>query len=253
MKAALKGVLLGLVAYLVSLILIAPARLATDYLPTNIRVSGVSGTVLRGYARDVQINTFDLGSVAWKLKPISLLLGQVRANLILDHPDLQGRSDVVFQPGGGGIENATLSANAGVLGPYLSGYGVNVTGQLDLDAVSFVASKDGPEAVEGRLVWRNAELNGLARLSLGDVQLKLTQQGESAMGELSNDGQSISVNGNVELNPGWKYQARIRIEPTPTTPNEIQQALKLLGTPDSKGAVTINHNGDLALFIGATR
>jgi general secretion pathway protein N len=250
MKFLLKGLALGSVAFVVSLLYTAPAHLSMRYLPPSVTVAEVGGTLFSGHAEDVRIDDFNLGRVSWTLKPLSLFLGQLKAHFKLDRDELNGNGDIFVTFGRAGVEDAKFSGTADLLERYVSAYGVKLNGQIDLEVQSFVAMAEGPEDAEGLLIWRDARLTQPSPLKLGDVRFDLSQQEDAAVGILKNNGSALILDGQVEVKAGWQYLTRIKIKPTPTTPKDLRQTLKLFGRADSKGAVTLTQNGDLAALLG---
>jgi general secretion pathway protein N len=250
MKSLIKGVTLGIAAFLISLVYTAPAHLAMRFLPTSVTVSELRGTLLNGHAEEVKVENFDLGKVNWTLKPLSLFLGKLKAHFMLDRDDLNGNGDVFVTFGRAGVEDAKFSGTADLLTHYVSTYGVKLNGQFDLELQSFVATPEGPGDAEGLLIWRDARLTQPSQLKLGDVRIDLSQQEDAAIGKLKNTGNALTLDGQLELKTGWEYLARIKIEPTRSTPKDVRQTLKLFGRTDSKGAVTLTQNGNLAALFG---
>ena len=250
MNNVIKGVALGVVAYMVSLVYTAPAHLTMRYLPPFVAVSNLGGTLIKGSAEDLRINGFNLGQVDWTLKPMFLLVGQLRAQISVDREALNGNGAVYMKFGQAGLEEAKFSGSADLLSGYLGTYGVRLNGQFDLDLESLTATPEGPNDARGLLVWRDARLTQPSPLKLGNVRLDLSQQEDAAVGILKNNGNTLLLDGKVEVKAGWEYLARIKIEPTRATPKDLRQTLKLLGRADSKGAVTLTQNGNLAALLG---
>ncbi len=250
MNSVIKGAALGIVAYLVSLVYTAPAHLTMSYLPPFVTVSNLGGTLIQGQAENVSINGFSLGQVDWTLRPMYLLLGQLRAQIEVDREALSGNGAVFLTLGQAGVEDARFSGSVELLSDYLGVYGVRANGQFDLELESFSATAEGPDDARGLFVWRDARLTQPSAVNLGDVRLELSQQEDAAVGILKNNGNTMLLDGQVELKAGWQYLARIKIEPTRATPKDMRQTLKLFGRTDSKGAVTLTHNGNLAALLG---
>lgn len=250
MKSLLKGVALGSVAFLVSLVYTAPAHLTMRYLPPSVTVAEVGGTLFSGHAEDVKINDFNLGQVSWTLKPLFLLLGKLKAQVRVDRDALSGNGAVFVTFGQAGVEDAKFSASADLLSGYLGAYGVRLDGQFDLELQSFTATPEGPGDAQGLLIWHDARLIQPSPLKLGDVRFDISQQEDAAVGILNNNGNTLILDGQMEVKAGWQYLTRIKVEPTRTTPKYLRQTLKLLGRADSKGAVTLTQNGNLAALLG---
>lgn len=236
---------LGAFAFVISLVASAPAHLAIRFLPPGIKPDGLQGTLLHGQASRLQIRSFDLGAVTWNLQPLYLLLGRIQSNVSVRQPDLRGRGHVAFGLNGVQIADARLTGDTGLLAPYLANYGVAVSGRFDADVELLKLNDAGPQATDGTIVWRGARLDSPAPVSLGDVNVALSQEEETAVADLKNTGEELRLTGRAHVRPGWNYIAQMKIEPTAATAQSVRDTLPLLGRPDSNGAVTLNQEGKL--------
>lgn len=242
---------LGVVAFIASLIGTAPAHLAANFLPSGVQAVGLQGTLLRGEARRLRVRGFNLGAVTWDLQPLYLLLGRVQSGVILEHPNLRGQGQVAVGLGGIRLIDTQLTSNTRLLAPYLSAYGVAVDGRFEADIESLRLSDAGPQAADGIIIWREARLESPAQLSLGDVNVTLSQDGDTAIADVKNTGNELRVMGEARLQQEWQYDARVKLEPTPDTPESVRDTLPLLGKPDARGAVTLAQQGTLTAVAAA--
>jgi general secretion pathway protein N len=237
---------LGVVAFIVSLVITAPAHLAGRFLPPGIKASGLEGSLLRGQAGQLQVHGLDLGTVAWDVQPLALLSGRVQADVTLEHPDRRGRGVIGVGFGGVHMIDTQLTSNTQILAPYLANYGAAINGRFEANIDELQFNEAGPQAADGLLLWQDARLESPAQLSLGNVNVTLSQDGDMAVADLKNTGNELRVTGEARVQPGWKYDARLRIEPTPATPQAVRDTLPLLGQPDARGAITLTQQGTLA-------
>src|SRR5699024_2729882 len=75
--------LLGLLAFVIGLLAYLPARVAINWLPTNlgVRLIGVQGTLFDGHAERVIGADFSISDLHWRLHPGAVLLGRLSADL----------------------------------------------------------------------------------------------------------------------------------------------------------------------------
>ncbi len=243
----LKLLALGVAAFIVSLVVTAPVHVVAKHLPPDIQASGLQGTLWQGQANRLQVRNFNLGRVSWDVNPLALLVGRIESDVSIDRPGLQGRGTV-----GVGFDSLRLAdthvlGSSDLLAPYLANYGVDIDGQFEVDVRSSQFNDRGPQALDGLVVWRDAELVRPARFALGNVNIALAQHGDTAVAELNNTGDVLRLNGGARLQTGWKYHGRLRIEPTAATPEEVRNALPYLGQPDAQGAITLSRQGTLNL------
>jgi general secretion pathway protein N len=247
MKKTLNWILFGVATFITSLLYTIPAHIAPPYFPDAIQATGVSGTVWKGHAARLEIENFNFGEVTWHIKPVHLLIGRLKSEFEFKRSDLNGEGDVVVKMSSLGVENAYFSGDSKFLEPYISPYGISVSGEFGLTIDSFYANAQGPESARGQLQWHEARFNSPANLALGEVTLDLDQQGTAAIATITNTGNALSVDGKANLKQNWEYGARIRLAPTPSTPPDIRQGLALFGRPDPQGGVTLSRSGQLPL------
>lgn len=247
----LKLLALGVVAFIVSLMVTAPAHLAADFLPAGVEAAGLQGTLLHGEARRLRVRGFDLGAVTWDLQPLYLLLGRVQSGVTLAHPDLRGQGTAAVGLGGIQLIDTQLTSNTRLLAPYLSNYGVTADGRFEADIESLRLNDAGPQAANGIVVWREARLESPAQISLGDVNITLSQEDDVAIADIKNTGNELRAMGEAHVQPEWKYDARLKLEPTSDTPETVRDSLPLLGKPDARGAITLIQQGTLTAVAAA--
>jgi general secretion pathway protein N len=248
MKNALKGVALGLIAYLLTLIYTIPAHLITPYLPSDVHLIDAGGTVWNGQAGNLQLKEFDFGEVMWHIQPLYLAIGQARANFSFHQTHLNGQGDVTIRPHSLGLEDLHISGKTDFINPYISAYGASLDGEVKLNISSLWAHQTGPEQADGHLILQNAQLLTPTELALGDIEVKLEQRGETAVATLKNKGNTLNLSGTANINPGWRYTTNLTIAPTPSTPDNLKQSLTLLGRTDTRGAVALSNSGIIPIF-----
>ena len=84
MKSKVSWIIGGIIAFLLFAIAYMPAvhvigRIA---LPSNVAVSGVSGTLFSGKAQTVVVNGLPINNVKWELSPLHMLIGKIKLNAL---------------------------------------------------------------------------------------------------------------------------------------------------------------------------
>lgn len=246
-----KLITLGAFAFVISLVISAPAHLAIWFLSPAIQPDGLQGTLLHGQARRLQIRNFDLGAVSWNLEPLYLLLGRIQSNVSVSQRDLRGHADVALGFDGFQIADAHLTGDTDLLAPYFANYGVVVSGRFGADIELLKLNEAGPQAAHGAIIWQNARLESPAPISLGEVHVALTQKDETAFANLRNTAEGLRLSGGAQVRRGWNYIAQLKIAPTAATPQAVRDTLPLLGQPDSNGAITLNQAGKLVMVTAS--
>jgi hypothetical protein len=245
-SGTLKLLTLGIVAFFVSLIATVPAEIAGRYLPTDVRATGLRGTLWHGRASQLQVRGFDLGEVVWNAHPLALLVGRLQSSISINRPDLQGQGTAGVGFHTLRLSDADLIGRAELLAPLLSNYGVSIDGRFEANIKILQFNGRGPQAADGVIVWQSARLLQPTKLEFGDVTTTLNQDGNTATADVKNTGDSLRLTGTGQLHQGWAYDARLHIEPTATTPKQFRNTLPLLAKPNSRGTITLNQQGTLA-------
>ena len=79
--------LLVTIGFIAGLFAIAPARLVSVFLPGNISLDGLSGTLWNGAARQLVVDNTATGELEWEVKPSQLFTGRLGLSFISTLPD----------------------------------------------------------------------------------------------------------------------------------------------------------------------
>ncbi len=247
MRPWLRYGLLGLGAYLVFLVALAPAHSLRSFLPAEVRVAGVTGSVWKGHAARIEYKDYRAEDVDWRLaSPYRLLLAQLPWRLRIERGSISGFTDFVVSPTGLALEDSDLNINLRILENALSAYRIRLGGQpVRLLAETLQAHREGPGAASGNLRWEHATVRAPVALSLGTMTLALEDADGTWIGTLSNDSEQIRIEGTIRVARGWAWSSEIRLAAGPKADATLRQALPLLGRPDRNGVVTLKGSGQL--------
>lgn len=232
---------------LVCLLASAPARLLSLLVPApQVVMQGFSGTLWRGKAGRalVQIGPgyLHLGTVQWRLSPLSLLLLSPRLTLtsqwgkqtLQGDVVLRGREDI-------DLEGLEINIAADLLRQFAP---ISVSGILSAQLAEFQVRDGRPFAGNGRLVWRDGgwqSPQGL--LQLGTYAVDFQQvPGGVLTGEVLTLSGPIQADGTLQLyDEGYAVDVMVGSE-TALNP-QVEQALSLIARPVS-GDFHIKLDGD---------
>lgn len=228
------GLLLG--AWLLWMLLTAPARLLTAALPAGIGVGELSGTVWRGEARDIAWRGAGLAHLRWRLAFSGALPGW---RISFSDPSglrgqvwLQGVSALTLRDG-------RLTVPADVAGRGLTrGEPVDASGLITLAIAEARFSRDGCQQIsEGRARWQDATLSSPAgTLTLASVSGKFscTPAGALAL-DISQDSHQLSLSGQGTLAPDGGYAFRGTLQSRQSTPALLAALIARGGRQDEHG------------------
>ena len=245
-----KGLLVtgGITAFLVFLVALVPAALLTRWLPAEVAVTGLDGTIWSGRASGLSLWGRAMGAANWSCRPWPLLA-------------LEWSCHVELQPAGGKV-SASLSGDLGgeeIDARDLSGQlpiaffeGLVTpkgwTGQLDLDVSKARIAGGLPQDAEGKMMVRGLKAPGPGGALLGDFELTIGEGAvgtETLTGRLRDLGGPLRLRGTIELKRDRSYFASGEVSPGPGAGPEIFDTLGFLGPPDAAGRRPFTVEGTL--------
>ncbi|MEJ2116261.1 MAG: type II secretion system protein N, partial [Gammaproteobacteria bacterium] len=166
MKIIIKLVL-GLVIFVGAIAYFAPASIIEKFLPSNISVAGLSGTLLNGNVQNIVIDKIGLQNTKWSANPLSLLAGKVQADVSIDSNNIKGDFETTYAGLDVYTKDVDLNGDLSLLSPYFERYGLIINGQFDAKFAK-LHIKDGlPHNVDGTLLTSNTSILGIVPLNLG--------------------------------------------------------------------------------------
>ena len=234
-------VIAGVLALLLSLVALVPARVVLPLAGvTAAAADGLAGTLWSGSAQHVTLSGIQLGPVTWKLKPLRLLMGQVAASVDARLPDgfLSGQIALSLK-GGVTVRETEAAAPLALLGPTVGpmGPGSQVTArfeQLVLDAGK-VRTAVGKIQLAGVVLPLPSVKQPLAAGSYSiSFDVKDLPPGQPLIGTFNDTGGPVQISGAVKFTPPRSYEVNGKAKARPGAPEELSNALQMLGpaTPD---------------------
>ena len=238
-------IVLGLAAYALALIAIAPATLIDARLEQasegGLRLAEASGTLWSGTGqiemRDANRRSGIAKSVAWHVRPAYLLRGELRYEVALDHA--AQHFPVVISLSRIEVADADINLPAAALGlgvPKLAPLGLTGDMLLHIARLSF-----GRSAIHGNatLQWHGAGSSFTSISPLGNYEMRFEGDGSAAraslrtlQGPLQLDGEGSWMSGR---NPVFLATARI----PPQYQQQLAPLLRLIAVERSAGSFTL--------------
>ncbi len=246
MKKAWKYLLFFLLCLAIALLLNLPIRQVLPHikLPNTVRHAGVSGTVVHGKAREVNLNQFPLRDVSYRFKPSCIAL----LKLCYQVDYAQGVSEIAYDLLNGDTEvsQARVEYPAAELARFIPNMIVQPEGRLELivDDMAIVAGK--PAAMTGKLIWRDLGMQSdEATLNIGDYQVDFSGNQQQYDFKLSDLDASLDVNGKGDINAGGEYRVDIKISSASTIDPRVKNVLDLFATTVSYNNYRLEKTGRL--------
>ncbi len=245
MKRAFGWLLLALAFYLAALLATAPARLLLAWLPEQVRLVDVTGTLWSGRGGPVQVEKLRIERVEWDWRPSGLLLGRMAYRVRVKTLGGHAGFDMGVGPFSGVVlEDMQGAWPAASIGPLLPVKGIALGGRLELALERLVLEQGWPAEIEGSLHWRDAALVSPFSFELGSFQAvpALAEDGRLRL-DISDDGGALDADGEAVLSPDHRYRLDLRIRARASAAPGLADSLKLLGNPDARGFYRLQLSG----------
>ena len=253
MKSILGYGLLGLVAFLLSLVLLAPATLVIDLLGERLSgfsVRGVEGMATGGSVQGLRWRGTHIERLSWAWRPLALFAGWLEFRLDVGDPEAKLTGDAAvgwdrrwrFRDLAGHLSITKLGALAGQPRPPLQG--VVEFSLRDL----YLNSAGRPQSAHGmvRLLSLRATLG--QPLNLGDFTAQLTEADpEGIQGTIRDNDGPLALEGTFNLLPDGRYRFGGHAAVRDPGNRALLQAMSLLGSPGGDGRWALNLSGVLNL------
>lgn len=229
MKQWWRGALVGLFAYLVFVVLAAPAEKVLPLVQArlgNIQFAGLEGSLWSGKAAQVAVQPLQLRDVNWHLRPFGLFMGRVvfgvRAQL--QQQAIKARLGSTFL-GKPYLSSVRGRVSASDLSYWLGLTQLQLDGSVDFD-IDYVEWPDsGLPGLAGRAIWSSARVVAPLELALGVAQLDTRIEGTATRGELQASGGALLVQADVELKPDGAYRLDANIQQKGELPQAVSKFL----------------------------
>jgi general secretion pathway protein N len=238
----------GIAAFLLFLVATLPASVALRFLPPDLTLEGLDGSIWRGGVANASWKGHSLGPIRWSNRPWRLPLLELNYALDYGPPDETVELDLAVHTGG----RVQLSNLRGAL-PIARFQGFLTprgwSGRAELDVARLELRDGRPVAAEGTVHVRGLSAPYAGSGGLGDFELLLgagSVGAEGIAGRLRDLGTgALTVRATLALDPGGQYLLSGEVATNPGADPRVQQALAYLGPPDSLGRRSFAIEGTL--------
>lgn len=248
-----RGLLLGVAAYLLFLLISAPASWAVQFLEERLpglRLTATQGTLWSGQAKRLQFQGQTITDLSWRWRPLALLLGRVEYQLEADWAGEPAALKV-----GAGLTGNTYLADVSarvapqiLLADVLPG-GVVLQGQVIMELEKVELSSQGPLPIlYGQIRWPQAEVISPQNYRLGDILLELAPAENKTIGKLLAENGEMHIDGNLELEVMGDYSLLADLRSEGELPVEVKNALNMFAEPRN-GQYRLDLRGNLISLL----
>lgn len=250
MKLIRNLLLLVIALALVALLVLAflPARIALDFVGGRlgpVQLGEVSGSLWKGQASPASINGEPIGSLGWRLHPLSLLGARVDADLTLQGDAYNGQGAVsVRRDRSLAVRDLQLTMPAQKLQPALDIPALVFRGDVLIEVAAAELKGGFPSQVQGRATWRNAAVAGSAEAQFGEVVTEFASAPDGGVaGIVKDSGGPLQAEGKYTASL-LGYDADIVLRARDGNP-QVTEALQYIGAPQPDGSARLTVKGRL--------
>ncbi len=248
-------IFLGLVSSVVFALATLPAYLVTGRVQKfGIQAAGVTGSVWSARAETFVWRGLPLGSLDWRVNPLLLLTGQLGGHVRIARPDGKFEADVAAgRTGLKRIANARIDLAIEDLANLQVGVPAGWRGRLkgQVDEINF--SEGWPSKVRGKLDVTKLAGPPPWQLELGSYRVVLPNpappspdaQPQTITAQVVDAGGPFAVTGKFELDSDRSFLLDGQVAPRAEVPENIRNALEVLGPADSAGRRPFGISGSL--------
>jgi general secretion pathway protein N len=237
-------ILAGIVAALVTVVVLFPARVAYKFAsPPLVAMSGLSGTIWNGTAREFSTHGIYLRNLEWHLRPLSLFSGLAAFTVSGEPANGFFDSEVAVNFSGSTVTLRNLSA-ALPLAMFANAVGVpGLRGSVSLQVERLELVEGRAVALDGSMDIGNVVVPLLGRGPLGGYRADFFTQNDRIVASVEDTDGVVDLAGSLQLNPDKTYSFRGLVMAKPNTPDNLRQRIEYLPKTDRPGQHELRLDG----------
>ena len=243
---------LGVGAYVAFTLATFPAGTALRWFaPPGFTVAGVTGTLWSGSAASCTVEGFTAEQLRWRVRPLSLFLGRIEAQVEARIPDGFVQGVVTASPSTLRLSDLRGGTSLPALVNVLPVKGMR--GQASLALEELVLENGWPSTIVGQLKLTGLETMPLIAdgrgtlLPLGDYTVTFQPAPAGALAaQFVDNGGPLEVSGNLNMDDTRTYTFDALIEPRAGAPESLVEGRKIMtAEPDAEGRRRLSLTGSL--------
>ena len=245
MQSRSRLALIGGLVFFIGLVMFFPARIAYHWFaPDTVRLASIEGSIWRGNAGEASFAGVYVRNLNWRLRPTALLTGGIGFS-------------VDARPTSGFVEgNITF----GILGT-ISASDLNASmplqllrdamrqpglaGSLSLQLAELKIDDGVPVVAEGSVLVADLVLPDVHQYSIGGYRADFFTQDTGVISSVEDVAGMLDLAGTLQVGVDGSYQFLAKVAATETTPANVRNQLRFLGSADERGRHDIRLEGQL--------
>ncbi len=236
---------IGVLTFIAGIILIFPARVAYQWFaPPGLSVSGISGSIWSGHAREADVSGVYLRDLHWRIRLLDLVTLKLgfAVGTTLEAGFIEG--EIAF-----GLTGSVVARNISASLP-LSALqnATNIRGLQGSLSVQFTVLEleaGIPVTADGVLEVSNLIAPLIDRNSIGGYKAEFFTQDSGITASVEDTDGVIDLAGSLQISADRSYQFVAQISAKPETPPGLRQQMQFLGSANERGQHELRVEGQL--------
>jgi len=238
-------VIIGVITLLLGLLVPFPARVAHHWFtPAGVAISGIQGSIWRGHALGGEMGGIYVRNLNWRMRPWQLFTGELAYSVEADALSGFINGDVAIGVGGSAsIRNLTASLSLQSVQSIVRMSGLDGTANLQFERLVF---ENGiPVAADGTLEVANLLAPLIHRSPVGGFRAEFFTQESGVMASVEDTDAIVDLAGSLSVSADRTYRFLAQVAPKSTTPEDLREQMRFLGTPNERGQYELRLEGQL--------
>ncbi len=236
---------IGVLTFIVGIILLFPARVAYQWFaPASLSLSGISGSVWSGRAREGDANGVYLRNLQWHIRPldfVTLKLGfavstMLASGFIEGDVAIGVTGSIVARDISASVPLRTLQTSLGM--PGLQG---SLSAQFDV----LKLEAGLPVTADGVLEVSNLIAPLIDRNSIGGYKAEFVTQESGVFASIEDTDGVVDLAGSLHVSADGSYLFIALLGVKPDTPANLRQQMQFLGSVNDRGQHELRIEGQL--------
>lgn len=241
-----KYILFGGLAFILSMLAFIPASILGKFLPSHIAAQQFQGNIWQGSASSLVFNKTHVGNVTWKLHSGCLLLLKICADVDQRHSNITS-SFVLKTRQDTELYDVKAYGNTIMLSNIFGKFGLKPSGTFEADLPKVTFANEQVETIEGNLQFNELVLNGVLRVSMGNVDSVFEPKSDHTHIAVRNDQGHLDMFGSVQIFTDMSYQLDMKLRKNENSTDAVINGLQYVGKSQSDGSVRLQQSGKLTI------
>lgn len=235
--------LVAALTIVIALVVTFPARVAYQWFSSPLlAMSGISGTVWSGTAREFSTNGVYLQDLQWRIRPLRLFTGKIAYSISASPVSGFLESDIAI-----GLDGTTtltdLSAALPLQMMESAAKVPGLRGQASLQFERVRLEKGRAAAMDGTVTIADLVVPVVHRGSLGGYKAEFFTQNNGIVASVEDTDGVVDLAGSLQINPDATYSFLGQVVAKSNTPDAVRQQMRFLGPANERGQQEIRLEG----------